>query len=448
MAIKPVANHFAPIEQKTVIHRFDSFAFKNMKQTIQLGLLSAANIVMTFLLQWYVLIQLGTGTETDALFAGMTIPQIVLVVISGSLTHVLVPILAGENVVRQQQEAWSLIFFVGGLFGFIAILLYVTASLWIPITVPGFDEAGKALTVELTRIQLLGMIFTAINGVQISVYHARQQFVWAELFPIVSSIIVFPFLIWALPLYGVVVAVWISTLRVVLQTFLLGYGMGKPVCPDLKSAAIKQVWLRIKPLLLGTSYYKTDTLVDRFLLSTAGSGSLSLYFLAQQMYGSFSHVLDKAIAAPVVPILSKLYKLRNKEDFIKVYDRKLKQMGMISLASLFIFALVGQDILSFLVGHGNINAKNISDLWWIMIWLGGMFVGGVAGQITSSAFYASGDTKTPTRIGIYTFTFYIPLKILLFYFFGVKGLAIITSIFVLINLFFQNHLLKSNGTKF
>jgi putative peptidoglycan lipid II flippase len=419
-----------------------------MKQTIQLGVLSAANIVMTFLLQWYVLIQLGTGTETDALFAGMTIPQIVLVVISGSLTHVLVPILAGENKVRQQQEAWSLIFFVGGLFGFIAILLYVTASLWIPVTVPGFDEAGQALTVELTRIQLLGMIFTAINGVQISVYHARQQFVWAEIFAIVSSIIVFPFLIWALPLYGVVVAVWISTLRVVLQTFLLGYGMGKPVCPDFNSAAIKQVWLRIKPLLLGTSYYKTDTLVDRFLLSTASSGSLSLYFLAQQMYGSVSQVLDKAIAAPVVPILSKLYKLRNKEDFIEVYDRKIKQMGMISLASLFIFALVGQDMLSFFVGHGKINAKNISDLWWIMIWLGGMFVGGVAGQITSSAFYASGDTTTPTLIGIYTFTFYIPLKILLFYFFGVKGLAIITSIFVLINLFFQNHLLKSNGPKF
>jgi peptidoglycan biosynthesis protein MviN/MurJ (putative lipid II flippase) len=170
--------------------------------------------------------------------------------------------------------------------------------------------------------------------------------------------------------------------------------------------------------------------------------------LAQQIYGSVSQVLDKAIAAPVVPILSKLYKLKNKEDFTKVYDRKLKQMGMISLAGLFIFTLVGQDMLNFFVGYGNVSFENISQLWWIMIWLGGMFVGGVAGQITSSAFYASGDTITPTRIGIYTYTFYIPLKILLFYLFGVKGLAIITSVFVLINLFFQNHLLKSNETKF
>ena len=417
-----------------------------MKQIIQLGGLSALNTVLIFSLQWYVLIELGTGAETDALFAGMTIPQLVLIVIIGSLTHVLVPILAGENKVRQQQEAWSLIFLVGGLFGIIAILLSVTTSLWIPIIVPGFDEAGKALTVELTRIQLLSMIFTAINGVQISVYYARQQFIWTELISIACSIIVFPFLIWGLPRYGVVVAVWINTLRIVLQTFLLVFAIGKPVCPDLKSATIKQVWLRIKPLLLGTAYYKTDTLIDRFLLSTASSGSLSLYFLAQQIYGSVSQVLDKAIAGPVVPILSKLYKLRNKEDFIKVYDQKLKLMGMISLSSLFIFALVGQDMLNFFARHGNINAKNISELWWIMLWLGGMFVGGVAGQITSSAFYASGDTITPTRIGIYTYTFFIPLKISVFYLFGIKGLAIITSLFVLINLFFQNHLLKSNRT--
>jgi putative peptidoglycan lipid II flippase len=419
-----------------------------MKQTIQLGALSAANTVMTFLFHWYVLTRLGTGTETDALFAGMTVPQLVLVVISGSLTHVLVPILAGENEIRQRQDAWSLIFLVGGLFGLIAILLFLTASFWVPITVPGFDEVGKALTVELTQILLVGMMFTAINSVLMSFYFARQQFVWTELIPIISSIIVFPFLIWGLPRYGVVTAVWVSSLRMVIQTILLACRVGKPERLDLKSVAIKQAWMRIKPLLLGTAYYKTDPLIDRFLLSTVSSGSLSLYFLAQHIYGAISQVLDKAIAAPVVPILSKLYKQGNEADFRNLYYRKLMQMGVISLVGVFFIALFGQEMLNLFVGHGNITTTNISELWWIMIWLGGMFVGGVAGQISSSAFYASGDTKTPTRIGIYSYTFYMPLKIILFYIYGVQGLAIITSVFVLVNLFFQNHLLQCNGTKF
>ena len=66
-----------------------------MKQAMQLGTLSAASIGVAFLFQWYVLTQLGPGMETDAFFAGMTLPQLVLAVISGSLMHVLVPLTSG-----------------------------------------------------------------------------------------------------------------------------------------------------------------------------------------------------------------------------------------------------------------------------------------------------------------------------------------------------------------
>ena len=413
-----------------------------MRQTIQLGILSAGNIGISFLFQWYVLTQLGPGVMTDALFAGMTIPQLVLAVISGSLMHVLVPILAGENEERLQHDAWGLLVLIGGLFGLLAIALYVAASWWIPLTVPGFNEEGQALTIDLTRIQLIGMVFTAINGVQWATYHARQQFIWPEFTPILSSILGLMLLIWALPKYGVVAAAWISTLRMAVQTLLLAPGMGSPVRPNLKSVAIQQAWQRIKPLLLGTAYYKTDPLVDRFLLSTTSSGSLSLYYLAQQIYGAVSQVINKAIAAPLVPLLSKLHKAGDIKGFRRAYYRKLLQVGAINLAGLLVLGLFGQVILELLIGHGNVSAGNVIDLWWIMLWLGGVFVGGVMGQISSSSFYASGDTTTPTRIGIYSYTFYIPAKFILFYYYGVMGLAVITSIFVLVNFLLQNLLLK------
>jgi putative peptidoglycan lipid II flippase len=413
-----------------------------MKQTIQLGTLSAANIGIAFLFQWYVLTQLGPGMETDALFAGMTLPQLVLVVISGSLMHVLVPLLAGEDEDRLRHDAWGFLVLVGGLFGLLATILYVAAQWWVPLTVPGFSDAGQALTVELTRIQLIGMVFAAINGVQWAAYHARQQFVWAEFTPILANAFALLLLIWALPRFGVIAAAWISTLRMALQTLLLAPGMGKPVWPDLRSPAISAAWQRIKPLLLGTAYYKTDPLVDRFLLSTASSGSLSLYYLAQQIYGAASQVINKAIAAPLVPRLSKLYKAGDREGFQRAYYQKLWQVGAISFVGLLITGLFGQDLLALLVGHGNVTSGNIKELWWIMIWLGGMFVGGVMGQITSSTFYACGDTITPTRMSIFTYTAYIPTKVMVYYFWGVAGLAITTSVYLITNLSLQVYLLK------
>lgn len=415
-----------------------------MKQAVQLGTLSAVNIGISFLFQWYVLIQLGPGVETDALFAGMTIPQLVLAVISGSLMHVLVPLLAGESEDRLRHDAWGFFNLIGGLFGVLAALLYAAAPWWVPLTVPGFDEAGQVLTIGLTRIQLIGMVFAAVNGVQWAAYHARQRFLWAEFTPILSSVFALLLLIWALPRFGVIAAAWIGVLRMGVQTLLLAPGMGMPVRPDLGSRAIQQAWPRIKPLLLGTAYYKTDPLVDRFLLSSASSGSLSLYYLAQQIYSAASQVLNKAIAAPLVPVLSMLHKAGDKAGFRRSYHRKLLQVAAISLAGLLVIGFFGQAVLDLLVGHGNVSADNVADLWWIMIWLGGMFFGGAAGQVVSTSFYACGNTLTPTRMSMLTYTAYIPGKVIVFYFWGVVGLAIATSIYYIANLSLQIYLLEKN----
>ncbi len=372
----------------------------------------------------------------------MTIPQLVLTVISSSLMHVLVPLLSGEDEDRLRHDAWGFFVFVGGVFTLLAVLFHVTAPWWVPVTVPGFKESGQALTITLTRIQLVGMVFTAINGVQWAAYHARQQFLWAEFTPILAGAFALLLLVWALPRFGVIAAAWISTLRMGLQTLLLAPGMGRPVRPGLKSPSVRKAWQRIKPLLLGTAYYKTDPLVDRLLLSTAGSGSLSLYYLAQQIYGAVSQVCNKAFAAPLVPALSRLHKAGDKAGHQCCYHRKLLQVGALTIAGLVVLGLFGHPLLDLLIGHGNISADNVKELWWIMVCLGGMFVGGAVGQIASSTFYSIGDTTTPTRMSMLTYTVYIPCKALFFYFWGVAGLAIATSIYYITNQTLLIYLLK------
>lgn len=415
-----------------------------MKLAIKLGFLSATSLGIAFLFQWYVFVHLGPGIETDALFAGMTIPQLVLAVISGSLMHVLVPVFSGESEEQLRHNAWTLFFLVGGLFCLLAILLYVSAAWWVPLTVPGFNESGQALTVNLTRIQLFGMVFAAINGVQWAAYHARQQFLWAEFSPILASVIAFFLLVLTLPHFGVIAAAWIGLLKAVLQTFLLIPGMGRIVKPDMKSAAIKEVWRRLKPLLLGTAYYKTDPVVDRFFLSLSGSGSLSLYYLAQQIYGAAGQVLNKAVAVPLVPVLSRLYKAADMDGFRRAYYLTLLKACLVTIAGLAVLGISGKMFLAFLIGHGSVTAGNVSQLWWIMILLAGVFLGGVAGQICSSSFYAFGDTKTPTRISMLTYTVYIPFKVASFYFWNMVGLAVVTSIYYMANLLLMVYFLEKN----
>ncbi|HVQ40060.1 MAG TPA: lipid II flippase MurJ, partial [Pyrinomonadaceae bacterium] len=358
-----------------------------MKQTLTLAGLAAANIIVTLLFQWYVITQLGVGLETDALFAGMALPQLILMVVSTSLTHVLVPLLATEDEVTFGRNAWGFFLSVCGIFTALAVVLLLTATFWVPWLVPGFSSAGQLLTVSLTRIQLVGMIFTAASSVLWAVYHARQKFIWVELSTLLASLLALGLLVKILPANGVTAAALLIVLRSGLQVVWLLPGLGRWQRPDLNSPAMREAWRRLRPLLIGTTYYRTDPLVDRFLASMAPSGGLSLLSIGQQIYGVANMVAEKAIATPMVPQLAIYAGAGDWPAFRRLYLRRLLAIGGLTTAGYIMLLVIGERVLNLLIGHGGITSENVHLLWAIMVALVGVFVAGAMGVITSKTFY-------------------------------------------------------------
>ncbi|MEJ7619099.1 MAG: lipid II flippase MurJ, partial [Pyrinomonadaceae bacterium] len=166
------------------------------------------------------------------------------------------------------------------------------------------------MTIKLTRIQLIGMIFTSAVSVLWSIYHARQKFVWTELSALIANASALLFLALALGRFGIAAAAWAMVLRMGLQLAWLLPGLGwRPRGRArgqgvFKSPTMISAWQRLRPLLLGTAYYKTDPLVDRFLTSMSPAGDLSLLYMGQQLYGVVNVIVDKALSAPMVPLLA------------------------------------------------------------------------------------------------------------------------------------------------
>lgn len=413
-----------------------------MRQSLILGWLAASNILLSLLLQWYVITRLGVGVETDALFAGMTLPQLILAVTSSSLTYVFVPILATDDEESFHQNAWAFFILITGLSTVLALVLFASAEWWVAWLVPGFSSSARALTVTLTRIQLASMVFTAATTVLWSVYGARQKFIWTEASAVLANLAGLLLLIWLLPLYGIVAGAWAMVLRTGLQVVCLMPGLGRWRGWRWRSEATTEAWRRVKPILLGTSYYKTDPLVDRFLASMAPAGGLSLLYIAQQMYGAANQIINKAIAAPMVPLLAVQAKQDDWRMFRRTYRQRLLGISALTIFACLLLLVVGRPLLQLLIGHGGVTEGNVRVLWWIMIALVGVFVAGSLGQVTSVSFYAMGDTRTPTRLGILTYTIYIPAKVLVFLHYGLIGLALSISAFVSVNFLLQIFLLE------
>ncbi len=406
---------------------------QTFRLSVILGFLSASNILLAFLYHWYILTVIGPGIETDAFFAGMAVPEIFLMVVSGAVPGVLVPFLAVQCTDVMRKESWCLLQAIGGLSAILMVLLFSTASFWVPFIVPGFSSAAKKLTISITRIHLLGMIFSALNAVFWSYYCARKRFIWAELSPLISTLIGLFFLLWGLPKFGIMAAAWAILIRLGLQSFLFFPGLGPYHSPDFKSSNLLEIRHRLYPLIIGSAYFKADYLIDRFLASMAPAGQLSILFFARQIYSAGNTILGKALTAPATPVLAQSAAEKNWPVFRQIMRTRVFSLSIITGLFLIGFLLFGKDVFNFLFGYGKFSQSEMRILYFLMIALAGFWIGGALGQIFSTCFYAKKDTKTPTVIGIIGFTLGIGFKLGGFYLWGVIGIAAGTSLYFLIN---------------
>src|SRR5215831_6891048 len=228
----------------------------SVRLALHLGGLSAFNIAFTFFQQVYVVASLGPAGETDALFASTTVPQLFLSVVSGSLLYVLIPLLSGEAEDQLKSTVWCTVVWIGALFSIVAGVLYVLAPYFAPLLVPGFDSARQSLVVDLTRVQLIGMILVALNTVQIAAYQARHRFLATEYASLVANAIALVAIVLTVPMYGIQAVAWVAVLRGLLQVLFLLPGLGLPQRIRWEAGSVKEGVRRVLPLVLGNSYYK------------------------------------------------------------------------------------------------------------------------------------------------------------------------------------------------
>ncbi|PYS75533.1 MAG: virulence factor MviN [Acidobacteria bacterium] len=408
-----------------------------IRLSLTLAALAICNALLAVLMPWYIVTRLGVGIETDAFFASGALPQLIFLVASFSLTQVLVPLLATEDEKNFRRDAWGFFLAVSGFFCLTGAILFLTAPYWVSLIVPGFSVEARRLTITLSRIQLLSVIGNASVVVLWSVYYARQKFLWTELSSVFANAVSLLFLFWTLSRYGIVAAAWATVLNLGLKVVMLMPALGHWEWPQWNSYAMKEAWRRIKPFLLGQTYAKSDPLIDRFLTSLTTAGNLSLLYLGQQLYSSINLIATKAISTPSVPPLAVAAKAGDWPNFRRIYQHRLFWMLGITIAAALGLYATGEPLLRLMIGHGGITAENVHMLWLIMIALSGVLIGGAAGQVISGAFYAIGDTRTPTMLFIGTFTVYVPIKILVFLRYGIIGLAVITSVHLAVNFLLQ-----------
>lgn len=413
-------------------------------------MISALQIVFSFAVQWYVVTYYGAGVKTDALYAGWTIPQVLITILIDTVSVVLIPALSKCREDELRSYGWMLFVAMGLGFLSVAGVLFFLMPWIIPIIVPGFSPVAKQLAISLSRIQIFGIVGAGCYAILSALCQVHSRFIWPALSILLAAAANLSFVVWQLPRFGIATAAWGQIVFNTLPALLLLPELGRLRVGHWRIAVFKRGWEQVRPIVLLKTYSMTSVPFDRFLASFLLPGSIVTFELVWRFYSSVIRVLSNGILTPFFPHLSRLAHSNDWKGFSGIYRRQSKIMLGAALLVLTVVVVIALGTLLAVPAVpvrrlvGGLTSPDLSRISVVILCMSGMlpFIGLSGSQV--NAYYAIGDTKTPAKIGFAAYTIGIVFRIVGFLAGGLPGMAVAVSGSAALNYLMMEIVLKKH----
>jgi peptidoglycan biosynthesis protein MviN/MurJ (putative lipid II flippase) len=407
---------------------------RGLKLSGGIGGLVAIQLLATFAVQIIVLRVVGAGRETDAFIGAQTIPLLTASIVGTALQSVWQPRLAIAASVDWQAQLERALAMSCAIILPIALLFGAASGPLIDGLFGSFDPAQVELTLTLTRITLVGLPFNILALILAAGGRAIGKFVAVEAVPALLSLLSLAAIGVLLPSTGIEGATWFLSIRGVATFLLLWIMLGYPLPRNLRDERFSATVRGAFALMGGSSFYKLGPLVDRYWGARAPSGQLTLYNLAQSGVGAAASLLERAIALPVVPRLSRDLHNGNNEMVRRYYRRALALIWMTVLLCMIIGCLGALSAEAFIIDLLHIDDSQFLFLLMLGFAFSGFLGVAAGGAVINSIFYSMGDVKTPISVGTAGFFLGVAIKSAAFLSDGLVAMAVGTSVYYTITM--------------
>lgn len=402
-----------------------------IKKTILISILTFLQLIITFFYQIFLLNIYGVGVDLDIFFASNTINYIILAISSGSINAVITPIFVKHfkrgNLKELGELASSTFNLIFLLFFILGIIQFYFARQIVEVILPGFSVGNLEKVIDLFKIQAFLSIITILTALLSALHYTFNNFYRTIIYPTIGQFFQILF-VWLfhkdLGLYALVYSLIINQLLSFLLlslNFLKLYKFKIIYSDDLKISNNK-----ILPLILSSSFSKSNILVDRFFGSTLSSGSITLLQYGEKIIVLISSFLNKGVS--LVSLRNFSMEHDNKEEFQRLFYFIYKTIVFFVVPASFGIIFFLNDFLNLLLLNNKFKNEDINQISGVVIAFLGIFIGGSINSTIINAFYAKGLTRIVANANVILQIFGIILKIVLFYILGFWGLPIAISI--------------------
>jgi putative peptidoglycan lipid II flippase len=405
------------------------------------SLASLGQIVIQFLFQRVLARIYGAEADADALAAALALPTMFAAIVTGSLGYVLVPELVAKFKSQQTlREGWRLASFVGIVTGAASIAFSVV--LWgaaQPLCgwLYGDLEASQLqLIARLLKILSIQVVLTGLISWAQAVHHSRHSF----LLPAVGGVLGTGLSLALAQQYGVegiVALAWAinagSLVSVLIHIVPLLSRLGTP---DVDFSNMIKLCRLFWPLLLGAAFMRIDPLVDRVLaakLAVLDPGAIAYINYAQRILVALLAIGTSSLSVVAFPQLAQRLEGEGQVGFAAHFSIAFRRLLLMVVPIAIGFSMFSIRIVSDLLEQGQFTQQDSRVVGWLIVAMMGMFVGASCGELLARGYYVLGDTITPTVVGAVSVALGLALKLLLFQFVGIWGIALGVSGYCLIS---------------
>lgn len=378
----------------------------------------------------------GTGMENDAYVSAYSLFYLPVLLFNSCISATLIPLYVQER--EQNSLAHSNHFASNALNLFslaalvVSALVYVLAGPLVNLVYTGFDAEKAALTVQLTRIMLLSLVFNVASIVFSSLLNAVEKYIAAQLTGFPLSLCVILASVFFSAKYGIIAVAWgvfaSSILQMlILLPFLRGWFTYSPVI-DLKDRRFHQLLILAGPALLSMGISELNHMIDHALASGLNSGDISAMSYAYRLITFLLGVLMVPLTTVMFSRMSRMAASHNESGVLEVLRHCVLVIALVALPIVAIAVVMSTDVIKFAYMRGAFGMDSVRVTAGILIF----YVIGVPAfgmrDFLNRLFHALKDTKTPFRVACLVVGLNIVLNLILRKFMGANGLAFATSI--------------------
>lgn len=417
------------------------------KDKIILLKLASLQVLVNFATNFLIVKKIGFGSELDVYYIALAVFSFLSTSIGWSISSVLTPILI-EN--REDNVEGKM--FINVLIITIPIFFIAFFSMFFWSKLIFINYIEKVEYFKILMIQGMFIFTFLLNNLNIvfyALFQEKNQYIKINFFNMFASIVGFLFVYFTIDYYGIYSA---SISQMIIQFFLF-FIMLIFTFKILKQNFVFDkdtlflLWSRMKYIFLGSFYYRTDELIERFIASYLTTGFLSLVGFIQRVYGAIITVLNSSIAGPTITKFSNLIKEGN---FKEVKTTLFNYMIFLFIIDFFIFLVIflfGENLFLYFFSE-KIDINLTFMIFITLMALTSMIFGNTLGQILHNLLLSMKLEKNITIYDSFTFTINIILKIIMTIYFGMIGFLVSILVSVIIKNLVKAYLVIINLRKY